>query len=79
MFVLGGRWKYDTQQYLVFIPTSNFNDIDIDRSTIEDDGNDWGWYGASLGGPLCNTSKMYVRQVRLASHESKTTQKAQIT
>ena len=34
------------------------------------------WYGASLGGPLCNTSKMYVRQVRLASHESKTTQKA---
>ena len=33
------------------------------------------WYGASLGGPLCNTSKMYVRQVRLASHESETTQK----
>ena len=32
------------------------------------------WYGASLGGSLCNTSKMYVRKVRLASHESKTTQ-----
>jgi len=37
------------------------------------------WYGASLGGPLCDTSKMHVRQVRLASHESKITQKEQIT
>jgi hypothetical protein len=36
-------------------------------------------YGASLGGSLCDTSKMYVRQVRLASHKSETTQKAQIT
>ncbi len=34
-------------------------------------------YGASLGGPLCNTSKMYVRQVQLTSHESVTAQKAQ--
>jgi hypothetical protein len=33
------------------------------------------WYGASLGGPLCNTSKMYVRQVKLTCHESETTQK----
>ena len=36
-------------------------------------------YGTCLGGPLCDTSKMYVQQVQLASHESKTTQKAQIT
>ena len=35
------------------------------------------WYGASLGGTLCNTSKIYVQLVRLTSHESKTTQKAQ--
>ncbi len=35
------------------------------------------WYGASMGGTLCNTSKMWVRQVRLMSHELKTTQKAQ--
>jgi hypothetical protein len=39
-----------------------------------------GGYGASLGGPLCNTSKMYVpQQVRLTSHESETAQKAQTT
>ena len=37
------------------------------------------WYGASLGGSLCDTSKMQVGGVRLTSHESKTTQKAQIT
>jgi len=36
-------------------------------------------YGASLGGSLCKTSKMYVRQVGLTSHESKTAQKAQAT
>jgi hypothetical protein len=36
-------------------------------------------YGASLGGPLCDTSKMYVRRVRLTSHESETAQKAQTT
>ncbi len=36
-------------------------------------------YAASLDGPLCNTSRVYVQQVRLASYESKTTQKAQIT
>ena len=35
-------------------------------------------YGASLGGPLGDTSKMYVWQVQLASHESETTQKALI-
>ena len=28
-------------------------------------------YGASVGGSLCDTSKTYVRQVRLTSHESK--------
>jgi len=33
------------------------------------------WYGASLGGSLCDTSKMYVRWVRLTSHESEITQK----
>ena len=37
------------------------------------------WYGARLGGSLCNTTKMYVRQVRLISHESETAQKAQTT
>ena len=36
-------------------------------------------YGASLGGPLCNTSKMYVQWVRLTSHEPETAQKAQTT
>ncbi len=36
-------------------------------------------YGASLGGSLCNTSKMYVRWVWLTSHESETAQKAQAT
>ncbi len=36
-------------------------------------------YGASQGGPLCNTTKTYVRQVWLTSHESKTTQKTQLT
>jgi hypothetical protein len=36
-------------------------------------------YGASLGGTLCNTSKTYVWQVWLTSHESKTTQKTQLT
>ena len=35
------------------------------------------WYGASLGGSLCDTSKIYVRRVRLTSHESETAQKAQ--
>ena len=34
-------------------------------------------YGASLGGSLCNTSKMYVWWVQLTSHESETAQKAQ--
>ncbi len=34
-------------------------------------------YGASLGGPLCISSKMYVRWVRLTSHKSETAQKAQ--
>jgi hypothetical protein len=34
-------------------------------------------YGASLGGSLCNTSKMYAWRVQLTSHESETTQKAQ--
>ena len=29
------------------------------------------WYGASVGGSLCDTSKTYVWQVRLTSHESK--------
>jgi hypothetical protein len=37
------------------------------------------WYGASLGGTLCITSKTYVQQVRLMSHESESTQKAQLT
>jgi hypothetical protein len=36
-------------------------------------------YGASLGGSLCKTSKMYVQQVGLTSHESETAQKAQTT
>ncbi len=36
-------------------------------------------YGASLGGSLCNTSKMYVQWVRLTSHKSETAQKAQTT
>ena len=36
-------------------------------------------YGASLGEPLCKTSKMYARRVRLTIHESETTQKAQTT
>jgi len=36
-------------------------------------------YGASLGGPLCDTSKMYPRRVQLTSHESETAQKAQTT
>ena len=36
-------------------------------------------YGASLGDPLCNTSKMYIHWVRLTSHESETAQKAQTT
>jgi hypothetical protein len=39
---------------------------------------DW-WYGASLGGPLCDTSKMCVRRVRLTSHESGTAQKSPTT
>jgi hypothetical protein len=56
-------------------------EVDGDPDVIPSHSNRWStcWYGASLGGPLCDTSKMYVRQVRLASHESKTTQKAQIT
>jgi hypothetical protein len=36
-------------------------------------------YGASLGGPLCDTSKMYVRRVRLMSHKSETAHKAKKT
>jgi hypothetical protein len=35
------------------------------------------WYGASLGGSLCDTSKTQVGGVRLTSQESKTTKKAQ--
>lgn len=35
--------------------------------------------GASLGDSQSNTSKMYVRGFRLTSHESETTQKAQMT
>jgi hypothetical protein len=56
-------------------------EVDGDPDVIPSHSNRWStcWHGASLGGPLCDTSKMYVRQVRLASHESKTTQKAQIT
>jgi hypothetical protein len=36
-------------------------------------------YGASLGWPVCDTSKMYVQQVRLTIHESETAQKEQTT
>ena len=35
-------------------------------------------YGASLGGSQCNTSKTQVQWVRLMSHESETTHKAQL-
>ena len=37
------------------------------------------WYGASLDGSLCNTSKMYIQQVQLTSHKSENAQKAQTT
>jgi len=36
-------------------------------------------YGASLGWPVCDTSKMYVQRVRLTIHESETAQKEQTT
>jgi hypothetical protein len=37
------------------------------------------WYGASLDGSLCNTSKMYIQQVQMTSHKSENAQKAQTT
>jgi len=52
-----GRWRSETTiASKILVPGSNPENS---------------WYGASVGGSLCFTSKMYVRQLRLTSHKSK--------
>jgi len=51
---------YEGPRKILFLPTTTGHTKTINIR-----------YGASLGGTLCDTSKTYVRQVRLTSHESK--------